>query len=59
MHLLRRPIREVFLGAELRQLQPAHLDVRLLERLGDVDAVLDAGAIIVGADNNLSSSQFD
>ena len=54
LHLLRRPIRKVFLGAELGQLQPAHLDARLLERLGDVDAVVDAGAIIVGADDDLA-----
>ena len=54
VHLLRRPIREVLLGAEPGQLQPAHLDARLLERLGDADAVLDAGAVVVGADDDLA-----
>ena len=59
LRLLRRPIREVFLGAELGQLQPAHFDARLLEHLGHADAVLDAGAIIVGADDDLAHSQLD
>ena len=54
LRLLRRPVREVFLGAELGQLQPAHLDARLLKRLGHADAVLDAGTVIVGADDDLA-----
>ena len=59
LRLLRRPIREVLLGAEPGQLQPAHFDARLLKRLGDADAVVDAGAIIVGADDDLAHPQLD
>ena len=59
LHLLGRPIRKVLFGAEFGQLQPAHLDVGLLKRLGDVDAVVDSGAIIVGADDDLAHPQLD
>jgi hypothetical protein len=59
VHLLGCPVREVFFGAKSWQLQPAHLEVRLLKRLGNVDSVRNAGAIVVGADDDLADSQFD
>ena len=59
VRLVWRPVGEILLGAEPGQLQPADLDARLLERLGHADAVLDAGAVIVRADDDLTDSQLN
>ena len=54
VRLLRRPVRKVLFDPELGQLQPAHLDAGLLQRLRYRNAVLDAGPVIVRADDRPS-----